>query len=153
MIENEREFVRTEINKKIQSFSNSSHPITCKVNCPNCCHVKVSCFPEEIENILSLGVDIDMNHLESQFSDWNNSDKTCVFIKDGNCSIDENKPLSCISHIVNTPAANCKEGSLKPVNMIRVKTVDDTLRAMRKEKGVVILHEEIYKQLKCQVEN
>ena len=147
MIENEREFVRTEINKSINRFSNSANPITCKSNCPNCCHVKVSCLPEEVENILSLGVHIDMEHLESQINDWNNSDKTCVFIKNGNCSIHENKPLSCISHLVNTPAANCKEGSLKPVNMIHVKSVDDRLKILRQEKGTVILHEEIYKRM------
>ncbi len=104
-------------------------------------------MPQEIENILSLGVEIDLKHLESQVNDWNNSNKTCVFIKDGNCSIHDNKPLACIGHLVNSPAKYCALGSTKPAHMVRVKSIIDRLKILFKRHGNVILHEELYRHL------
>jgi len=145
-LEKERPFIQQQINLEIEKYAKAERPITCSANCPNCCHVKVTCFPEEIDNIMSLGVEIDIEHLEAQFNDWPSSDKTCVFIKDGNCSIQDNKPLHCISHLVNSPAEYCAEGSSIAPHSVISKGAYERLRALRKENGTVILHEEIYKR-------
>ena len=145
-LEEERVYIKQEVRKEIERHLNVT-PVTCGVSCSNCCHVKVSVFKEEVEDILSLGIDIDYKKLESQVSDWDNSDKTCVFIKDGDCSINNNKPLSCISHMVNTPSVNCKIDSKIPPRMVRSKTATERLRNLRKENKTLILHEELYKIL------
>jgi len=144
----ERKEIQKGVSQEISKQKKGGVPVTCKANCSNCCHVKVSVFEEEVQNILSLGVYIDLDKLEKQNTDWPNSDHTCVFIKDGNCSIHDYKPLSCVSHIVNTPSDNCKEGSGKPINMVRSITSSNRLRELRKENKTVILHEELYKYLK-----
>ncbi len=144
-LEKERTYIKSEVAKDIARYSKS--PISCGVGCSGCCHVQVGVFKEEVDNILSLGIEIDMDHLEKQVTDWNNSDKTCVFIKDGNCSIHDNKPLSCTSHLVNTPKSYCVEGSKKAPHMVRTKTVQERLKELRKDNPTLILHQELHKRL------
>lgn len=143
----ERKQIQSHVADVIERYSKTKYPITCKANCPNCCHVKVSVFSEEVNEIISLGIDIDMDKLEKQVNDWNNSDKTCVFLKEGNCSIHENKPLSCMAHLVNSPKENCHINSNQPTNRIQVNKANTILKKLRSESDMVILHEQLYKRL------
>jgi len=147
ILEDERKAVKRDINATITRYYDSKSPISCKSNCSSCCHVPVTCFTEEIDDILSLDINIDFKRLESQINNWSASDKTCIFIKDGNCSIHDNKPMSCISHLVNTNPVNCGENSTKSPNRIQVRSVNERLKKLRIENKTVILHKEIYKRL------
>ena len=133
-----------EIQQEIERLKKAGVPITCKAGCGGCCHVKVSCTKQEVKHIISLGVDIDMDKLQNQVKDWDSSDKNCVFLKQGNCSIHYNKPLTCVGHLVNSPAENCAINSGKPVNMIRIKKIENIIT---KRKGTVLLHEELFRLL------
>lgn len=145
-LEKERKYIKAEVSKEIDRYSKGA-PITCGMGCSNCCHVKVGVFKEEVDDIMSLGMDIDMEKLETQVKDWNNSDKNCIFLKDNNCSIQDNKPLSCISHLSNSPASLCAIDSTKAPHMIRSKSVVERLKSLREDNKMLILHEEIYRRL------
>jgi len=144
-LKEETKYIKDEVDKEIVRYSKTELPISCGAKCPFCCHVQVSVFKEEVDNIISLGVEIDMDHLEGQNKDWRTSNKTCVFIKEGNCSIHDNRPLACVNHMVNSPVENCKEGNLNNTHFIRSRTATERLKELRKGKEVLFLHKELHR--------
>lgn len=139
--------LQVERENMLGHIKDSGIVFSCEANCSGCCHVPVAVMPEEVVHIASLGKEINIDQLRSQVEDWNNSDKNCVFLKDGNCSIHDDKPLSCVSHLVDSPPENCHIDSNEKVNMVHVGPVEKRISELRKHHGSVRLHEALYKHL------
>ena len=142
-----RECIKDEMAKVVDET------ITCGYGCGNCCHGKVMVHQEEVDVIYDRIKGIDKDKLAAQNADWENSDQTCVLLKDNLCIAHSPgiKPLRCIVHIVDTPAEDCAEGaspSLK--NIIKPSVVYAHLRELAKESPLLKLHEALHAKFKAE---
>ena len=88
----------------VDAAVSSAKDLSCRKNCANCCHQRVTISEDEMDLIESI-VDLkslDKAHLERQatFSkqDWIEKplDETrCIFLKEKSCSIYEDRPSAC----------------------------------------------------------
>jgi Fe-S-cluster containining protein len=91
-------YVHAEIDKNL---SEEVKEATCRKGCHFCCYHPISIAIPEEENIL-------------QFKKYlNESSLACKFLRDGECSIYENRPLICRLTHVKTPAENCQKDNQK----------------------------------------
>lgn len=143
----ERNGLRKDVAKDRERYARAGVLVSCKENCSNCCHVKVSCTPEEVDAILAVRPKIDFDKLERQITDWENADKTCILLDGGRCSVEEVKPFTCIAHLVTSHKDFCHIDSEQKPRLIRTKAACDRIKSLFKRHGVVKLHEEIYKKV------
>lgn len=95
------------------------HVVQCRRGCSSCCRLMITVFPDEallaVFAARAAGVDIDRGRLERQAKarnvvEWrrlSREDRTCVFLRNDECSIYEHRPSSCRKYQVVTPAEHC----------------------------------------------
>lgn len=133
----------------IDHYKSKGKPVLCGAGCSFCCKsMQVACLPEEVERIVSLGVVVDADRLQSQVDDWKNADKTCVFLKDDNCSIWNDRPLMCRRHMVTTPPENCDTSTKNETNTVHIIPLENRLTKLFETHGKVLLHVALNHHLK-----
>lgn len=138
-----REQIIELVEQEKLGYRSAGVPVTCSKGCSACCAQQISVTKKEVQTIIDSGVDIDMERLSSQNENWEESDKTCVFLKHNLCSIYDIRPMKCIHYMVNTPPDRCM--TKKPVNFIITKHANDIIKKELKDR--VVLHEELYRCL------
>lgn len=112
--------LHSEIDSLIKDYFNNpmQDKPTCKKGCSFCCHLYVTISKNEAKLLKDaakdLGVKIDMDKLKKQ-ANFSQSrwlflpfkDRSCVFLKAGECSVYEFRPASCRTYHVVSPPANC----------------------------------------------
>lgn len=87
--------------------------VKCQRGCNACCYVRVEATASEAK--LLDGVEIDESRVRRQMvadtvEEWSKipwEDKLCVFNKDGQCSVYENRPTSCRLYFVASDPKYC----------------------------------------------
>lgn len=101
-----------------ESFEKSKdlgQKVSCKKGCSFCCHINVDITSAEASLLSTFVRDHHLPHLIKQENksllDWNTlpyADRKCVFLGDtGECTVYENRPLSCRKYFVVSPAEDC----------------------------------------------
>lgn len=89
----------------------SKESITCKRGCNFCCYQNVDVTWDEASLLLEVAEDkIDWDHLNAQLPGHQNIEykkRACVFLKDGECSVYENRPISCRKYLVANDPEKC----------------------------------------------
>ena len=144
-IANYRRLIDRYVEKEMNRYKHAKVDIPCKRGCAHCCTKSVTCLPDEVEIISKLGIRIGMSTLELQYKEPNTADMSCVFLKDNQCKIYDNRPLSCRVHMVTTNPAFCLKG--RP-NIVRVRKADELMIRLYETHGRVTLHKALYHRLK-----
>lgn len=121
--------------------SENGKNVACRRGCSHCCHIAVAITPEEAEAIgKRIGraprKDVTLCRNPSEGFDFG-YDNPCTFLKDGECSIYEHRPLACRAHFsLDVDALLCElhppESSPVPllnpknVNMLLVYAINPT---------------------------
>jgi Fe-S-cluster containining protein len=109
--------------------------VKCRQGCANCCHMVVAVTIGEArllaEHAKEKGVAIDLDRLGRQagrdvvqWRDLADEDKTCVFLKDGSCSVYEHRPAACRKLLVVTDPELCDTVKHPGAEVGRLATVD-----------------------------
>jgi len=151
-IDQEQKLSRDFSNKVIDSFKDTSNPVTCG-NCYSCCALDVKCFPEEAkklaEMVINEEVEIDIKKLENRVKGSKESkDKWCSFLKKGKCSVYDNRPITCSRMLVVSDPENCKDTNNKAVAQVEPKMLDKRWHVLASTHGKVVLHVALYNLLK-----
>lgn len=116
--------------------------ISCKRGCSYCCEQIVFITMHEAKLIASWceekGIEIDWGKLERQKKldqeTWVKSvDKGCVFLKGGECSIYEARPMNCRKYFVVSPPRKCnteKKRSVARFNDFNVEVLVSAIESM-----------------------
>lgn len=108
----------TMLKNKETINTNENPPVSCSAGCDFCCRLHVIISEDEGKLLLHTAkennVTIDTERLQKQkglsVAQWKKlsySDRACVFLKNGLCSIYKSRPSSCRKYQVVTPAAFC----------------------------------------------
>ena len=152
-ITEEQGISREESRKAIEHFKKTKTPVTCGGSgCYACCSLPVGCYPQEVEKIADLvvsgQVEIDLEMLERQVQgSKDNKDKYCPFLKDGGCSIYDNRPVQCSRMLVVSDPKNCITGSKKP-DQVKPEKADKRWDVLTKIYGRVNLRLALFGHLK-----
>ena len=123
-IDEEQRRSRELTDKAIELHEDTDKPITCRGGgCFGCCSLDVSCFPEEVERLADLvmsgEVDIDIERLRRRIQGSKKiADNWCPFLKDGDCSVHDSRPVMCSNMIVTSEPKHCH-----PISKIDKKQV------------------------------
>jgi len=106
-------FVDDEVEKAKIKYSEEGKAISCKRGCSFCCYIHVDISPPEAMRVLSKInlTEKQVEHLERQkgynLNNWTElpyAHRKCVFLENGECSVYEDRPLSCRKYmVVNEP--------------------------------------------------
>lgn len=122
----------------IDHYTGECKPISC-VGCRSgdCCRQELRCLESEMDKLADLAIQkgVDLDKLKNQALDWDNSDKTCVFLENGQCGIYEDRPLVCRRHLVTSPRENCKAGCDKKTNVVYTVEMEERLAELLKQDG------------------
>jgi len=145
----EREFTDEMVDQVVDHYDKKGNPISCGKGCSFCCHQHVACLPEEVEILFLKHSDsINIHKLESQVRDWGNSEKSCVFLKNGECSVYEDRPMMCRRMIVNSPSENCDTSKgKKNITKVLIAPLENRLKRNFQTHGKVLLHQALYNRL------
>ncbi len=113
--------IHSEIDDLVKDFFDNpmQDKPTCKKGCSFCCHLFVLVSKNEAALLAhtakDLGIKIDMDLLKKQANfdkpqRWrllSYKQRACVFLKNGECSVYHNRPASCRTYHVSTPASQC----------------------------------------------
>jgi len=133
-----KEFAKADKNNKentksIVSFidrtineSGSQECSSCKKGCSFCCYLNVDLSEQEGEILLSKVTDEDWKILERQskykLDTWRvqkYSDQKCIFLKQGVCSVYEDRPLKCRNYFVTGNPKKCNtEKKIKKISIV-----------------------------------
>lgn len=85
--------------------------ITCRRGCNFCCYQNVDVTWDEAALLLEVAADtIDWERLNDQLPGHKKIEyrkRACVFLKDGECSVYENRPISCRKYLVANDPEQC----------------------------------------------
>lgn len=86
--------------------------VSCSKGCSYCCHQHIGVT---VPSLLMLVKHIDKSCLNN-INDFMDYEKSCVFLKNGSCSIYSDRPFACRSFFSVKPALDCKKTyiDLKP---------------------------------------
>ncbi len=100
--------------------------IKCKKGCSFCCHQRVDIHAMEARHIVKYckvkGISIDKKYLQVQAKfkalkqAYSNTHSACVFLKNGECSIYEARPIQCRKYFSSSDPIYCdvkKKGNKK----------------------------------------
>ena len=97
--------------------------ISCKKGCHSCCSMPVIISEDEAKLLKLLvengKVQTNMFKLEFQARHIDTlmelpiADRLCVFLKDGECAIYDNRPLSCRNYLVTSPKEDCDNANIR----------------------------------------
>lgn len=110
--------VHAEIDKLIAASPVPANSV-CTRKCNYCCHIQVTCNEDEadllVEVIKDRKIVIPRAKLEQQSrmseDDYMGTDKersACIFLKNGECSIYEDRPATCRSYFAAVTTENCR---------------------------------------------
>lgn len=98
---------------------------SCKRGCSHCCHLNVDIWPPEAKVIewycKEHNIPIDQEYLGRQMG-YEPLEipitpvSACVFLKNGECSIYEARPIMCRKYFVATPPDECDHKKYTPLN-------------------------------------
>jgi len=118
------EWVREEVDRLL---SDSTQESKCLKGCHFCCFHPISLSQIEMEVIKSEGVDPEPSRLEKQIEHFQDSkpidyeNRACVYLKEGECSVYDKRPLICRLTHVKTNPENCHfENEEKPIEHLPV---------------------------------
>lgn len=118
------EWVRTEVDKLLIKTTEESK---CLKGCHFCCYHPISLSQVEMEEIKSEGVTPEQSRLEKQIEHFQDSrpidyeNRACVYLKEGECSVYEKRPLICRLTHVKSPPEDCHfENEEKPIEHLPV---------------------------------
>lgn len=146
-----RNFIRQIISYETIRHSNAGAPVSCKKKCAHCCKLyKIKCLSNELDIIWdrvkeSFKSTHDLKRLQEQTTNWDKADKTCIFLKDGECSIHDIKPIACLNHNALSDPANCETG--KKVRLLQNNKAYLIQAKLYCTYGTIDLHEGIYKKM------
>ncbi len=152
-LQEERELMKAEELTLKAELEEAGTPVTCKDCCSACCYTKVRSTETEVADIISKRSfsEDEIAILKAQVDGWEVAEHACVLLEEnGNCSMhDITKPLRCISHLTCCPSSGCVQGITGPVSKVIAfpKSANRRIRDFEKSDKVVVLHEELYKQL------
>lgn len=97
----------------LEIFKFPKETTSCKKGCSACCYTEVAINIEEAKLLLDE-YDIDWEHIRRQLMvddhyKLNYKDRKCVFLKNNECSVYENRPLSCRKYFVMNDPVICDE--------------------------------------------
>lgn len=93
--------------------------VQCRSGCASCCRLMITVFPDEAALAVlaarDAGIELDREKLQRQalaatVDEWrglSREDRTCVFLRDEQCSIYEYRPAACRKYMVVTPPEFC----------------------------------------------
>jgi uncharacterized protein len=104
------DFVRSGVDQYLKTEMTGT---ACLKGCHHCCHHLIATSPMEMESILEVSQSYDLERLKKQKEKIESgveieySEKACVFLNNGNCSIYDQRPLICrLTHVKSEPE-NC----------------------------------------------
>jgi Fe-S-cluster containining protein len=102
------EFINNELDHYISLESESS---TCLKGCHHCCFHPITVTPEESSVLKRHFRKIDQDRLKAQRFHFRDdqpiayAERACVFLKEGECSVYEDRPVICrLTHVKSLPA-------------------------------------------------
>jgi Fe-S-cluster containining protein len=117
-------WLRKEVDSLLKESSGNSQ---CKKGCHYCCYHPISLSVLEMEDIKTLKKEPHPERLEAQKGHFNGSqeiqyeDRACVYLKEGTCSIYENRPLICrLTHVASEPIHCHLENNEVPIEHLPV---------------------------------
>lgn len=152
-IEEEQRLSRESTDKAIVLYEDTDTPITCKGGgCFGCCSLSVSCFPEEVQRltelVLSGEVEIDTDRLKRKVMGSDKiADNWCPFLKNGDCSVHEHRPIMCSRMIVTSEPKHCHPISKIDKKQVMPKDFDNRYSFLALTFGQVKLHIALYNLL------
>jgi hypothetical protein len=100
-------FIDAELDHYIALESESS---TCQKGCHYCCYHPITVTPEESSALKKHFRKIDQDRLKAQRFHFRDeqpiayTERACVFLKDGECSVYEDRPIICrLTHVKSLP--------------------------------------------------
>lgn len=85
--------------------------ISCKKGCSACCYQEVIVTHDEAHLLISESKDLNWAEVEMQsgvpHKELPYMTRKCVFLKNDECSVYENRPVACRKYMVTSPAEKC----------------------------------------------
>ena len=112
-------------------------PISCKKGCSFCCHLHIDITEPEADFLAQFLDQEQINTLERQaqfegLEKWmtqSAAERKCVFLKNGECSIYENRPFMCAKFLVTSPPEDCDTSDGKSKEQLALTNLE--LEAMQ----------------------
>lgn len=90
-------------------------PINCAKGCSFCCHIAVDITEAEAKFLVELHADkidqgrffVQRDQKDENFSKLPYYARKCIFLKENECSIYTNRPMSCRKYLVTGPPEEC----------------------------------------------